>query len=257
MNTTLRIAKLELNTLFYSPIAWLLSIVFLFQCGLSYTSVLERLLTYQALGGMQLQFLNFSTVQVFGFQSGLLGDVLRKIYLYLPLLTMGLISREISSGTIKLLYSSPVKVGQIILGKFVAMMAYNLLLVLILFIFALTCIFNVKSADIGFIFPGILAIYLLLCTYAAIGLFMSCLTSYQVVAALSTLVVFAILAYIGTIWQDIDFVRDLTYFLSVTGRAERMLYGLISTRDVMYFVVIIFIFLSFSFIRLQSERESR
>lgn len=257
MNTTFRIAKLELNTLFYSPIAWLLSIVFLFQCGLAYTSVMERLLTSQALGGMQLQFLNFSTVQVFGLQGGLLGDVLRKIYLYLPLLTMGLISREMSSGTIKLLYSSPVKIGQIILGKFAAMMAYNLVLIFILLIFALTGAFNIKSVDTGFIFPGILGVYLLLCAYAAIGLFMSCLTSYQVVAALSTLVVFAILAYIGTIWQDIDFVRDLTYFLSVTGRAERMLYGLISTKDVMYFLVIIFIFLSFSFIRLQSERESK
>jgi ABC-2 type transport system permease protein len=257
MKTTLRIAKLELNTLFYSPIAWFLSIVFLFQCGLSYTSGLQQLLTYQQIGGHQLRFLDHSTISIFGFQSGLLGDVLRKVYLYLPLLTMGLISREVNNGTIKLLYSSPIKVSQIIFGKFMAMMAYNLMLILILGIFAVACVFNVQSADLGFIFPGILAIYLLLCAYAAIGLFMSCLTSYQVVAAISTLVTFAVLAFIGTMWQDIDFVRGLTYFLSISGRAEHMIYGLISTKNIMYFVIIIMMFLGFSIIKLQSGRESK
>jgi ABC-2 type transport system permease protein len=76
---------------------------------------------------------------------------------------------------------------------------------------------------------------------------MSCLTSYQVVAALSTLVLLAILSYIGTLWQDIDFVRDLAYFLSISGRADHMLMGLITTKDILYFGVIIFIFLGLVF----------
>jgi ABC-2 type transport system permease protein len=39
---------------------------------------------------------------------------------------------------------------------------------------------------------------------------MSSLTSYQVVAAISTLVVLAVLNFIGGLWQDIEFVRDIT-----------------------------------------------
>jgi ABC-2 type transport system permease protein len=230
---------------------------FCFQCALSYTNVLQQLLTDQELGGIHLQWVQRATIQVFGYQRGLLGDVLRKVYLYLPLLTMGLISREVNNGTIKLLYSSPIKISQIIWGKFVAMMAYNLVLIGILLIFTIAGMFNIHAIDLGFVLPGLLAIYLLLCAYAAIGLFMSCLTSYQVVAAISTLVVFAVLAYIGTIWQDIDFVRDLTYFLSISGRAERMIFGLISTNQVMYFVIIVLMFISFSIIKLQSGRESR
>ncbi|WP_316778595.1 Gldg family protein [Pedobacter antarcticus] len=257
MKTTLKIAKLELNILFYSPIAWLLSIVFLFQCGLFYTSAIQDLFTNQQIGGSQLQLLNFSTNTVFGLARGLFGDVLRKIYLYLPLLTMGLISREISSGTIKLLYSSPVKVSEIILGKFVAMMAYNLVLIGILCIFVFTGTLNIKAAELGTMFSGLLGIYFLLCAYAAIGLFMSSLTSYQVVAAIGTLAIFAILNYIGKVWQNLDFVRDLTNFISISYRAERMIFGLMATSDIAYFLLIISIFLGFAHTRLQSGRQSK
>src|SRR5262249_13189498 len=116
---------------------------------------------------------------------------------------------------------------------------------------------NIQHADTGMLCAGLLGVYLLVCAYAAIGLFMSCLTSYQVVAALSTLVVLAALSYIGELWQDIDVVRDLTYFLSIQGRANHMLSGLITTKDVIYFLVIIFLFLGFSICKLQAGRESR
>src|SRR5258708_1148237 len=86
---------------------------------------------------------------------------------------------------------------------------------------------------------------------------MSCLTSYQVVAALSTLVLLAVLSYIGQLWQGIDFVRDLAYFLSIQGRADHMLLGLITTKDLIYFLVIIGMFLGFGIYKLQSDRESR
>ena len=113
------------------------------------------------------------------------------------------------------------------------------------------------AADAGILFTGLFGLYLLLCAYAAIGLFMSCLTSYQVVAALSTLVLLAVLSFIGTLWQGIDFVRDLAYFLSINGRADHMLMGLITSKDILYFLVIIGIFLGFSIYKLQSDRESK
>jgi ABC-2 type transport system permease protein len=257
MKTILRIAKLELSTLFYSPIAWFLLIVFLFQCGMAYTGGIENFVTYQELGGQYLQYLTFLTLKIFGPPFGMFPTIIGKLYLYLPLLTMGLMSREISSGTIKLLYSSPIRIREIIFGKFLAMMVYNLLLIVILAIFAISGILNIKGADCTLLLSGLLGIYLLLCAYSAIGLFMSCLTSYQVVAAISTLVLLAALSYIGTVWQDIDFVRDLTYFLSISGRAENMLGGLISTKDVLYFAVIIYIFLGLSIYKLQAGRESK
>jgi ABC-2 type transport system permease protein len=256
MKTTFRIAKLELSTLFYSPIAWFLLVIFLFQCGLAYTGALEALLTRQELGGPYLRFLRFLTSAVFTGQTGLFLGMTGKLYLFIPLLTMGLMSRETSSGTIKLLYSSPIDVSDIILGKFLAMMIYSLLLILILAVFAIFGTFNIQSADTGLLLSGLLGLYLLLCAYSAIGLFMSSLTTYQVVAALSTLVTFAVLYYIGTVWQGVDFVRDLTYFLSLSGRTQVMIIGLITTKDILYFVVIVSMFLCFSILKLKGDRQT-
>lgn len=257
MKTVFKIARTELALLFYSPIAWFLLIAFLFQAGLAYTSQLEGILTSQDMGGQSLKYLVFLTGRTFGPPYGIWPQLVSKLYLYLPLLTMGLMSREINAGTIKLLYSSPIKVREIIYGKYLSMMVYNLVLVLVLALIVVCGLFNIQHPDAGMLFAGLLGIYLLLCTYAAIGLFMSCLTSYQVVAALSTLVLLAALSYVGQLWQDIDFVRDLSYFLSIDGRVDNMLLGLITTKDILYFLVIIFMFLGFGIYKLRSDRESK
>ena len=255
MKKTLRIARIELSTLFYSPIAWLLLIVLIVQVGLSYTTTMEWMEESKQLSG------NFgaltATIFAGSFGSGVLSGILGKLYMYIPLITMGLMSREISSGTIKLLYSSPIKVREIIYGKFVAMMVYNAMLIGVLLLFIIAGIITVPHFDYGLIVSGLLGIYLLLCAYSAIGLFMSCLTSYQVVAAISTFVIFALLEYVGSMWQDIAFVRDLTYSLAISGRAEKMIGGLITTKDIAYFGVIIYMFLGFSLLKLKSSRESK
>jgi ABC-2 type transport system permease protein len=182
---------------------------------------------------------------------------MEKLYLYIPLLTMGLISREINGGTIRLLYSSPVKVREIIFGKYLSMMIYSLVLVCIVGIFLVAGMFQISSVDYGMLLSSALGFYLLLCAYSAIGLFMSCLSTYQVVAAVSTFVMIGILSYIGKLWQGIDFVRDLTYFLSLSGRTAHMLFGMITTKDVLYFLLIIYIFLGLSIYKLKAGRESK
>lgn len=257
MKMVFKIAKTELKSLFYSPIAWFLMIVFLVQCGLAYIYGLNSNARSQEMGGMGLEYMTQLTNRIFTSPEGVFASVMKNLYLYIPLLTMGLISREINGGTIKLLYSSPVKVQDIIFGKYVSMMAYSLVLVLIVAIFMIAGAFQIKEVDSGILFSAALGFFLLLCAYSAIGLFMSCLTTYQVVAAVSTFVMIGILSYIGTLWQQIDFVRDLTYFLSLSGRTEHMLNGLITTKDIIYFLVIIYIFLGLSIYKLKAGRESK
>lgn len=257
MKTIINIARTELAQLFYSPIAWFLLVAFWFQSGLEYYNSLQDILTQQDLGGINLIYLTELTSRIFAPPYGIWVNIVRNLYLYLPLLTMGLMSREISSGTIKLLYSSPISVKEIVFGKFLAMMIYNAILMLILVIIVILALFHINAADSGILLSALFGIYLLLGTYTAIGLFMSTLTSYQVVAALSTLAILGLLNYVGTIWQDIDFVRDLTYFLSISGRTDQMLWGLITTKDVIYFVSIISVFLAFSIFKLKSYQESK
>lgn len=255
MKLILKVARTELRTLFYSPIAWFLMIAFLIQCGISFFSQLEfasRMVSMSAKG----EFYDSITGYVFLGLAGMFANVMDKLYLYIPLLTMSLISREISSGTVRLLYSSPVSMMEIVLGKYLAMMAYSLLMVATVALFILSGVISIGHAETGMLSSALLGFYLLLCAYSAIGLFMSCLTSYQVVAAISTFVMIGVLSYIGGVWQDIAVVRELTYYLSIRGRTQHMLQGLISTKDVLYFLAIVYIFLGLSIFKLRAGMES-
>ena len=180
MRKIYRIARTELQTLFYSPIAWLILIVFTFQTCMVFVQEMEGYVRSQALGYGVYSVAS----RLYASWTGVFSNVQNYLYLYMPLLTMGLMSREFSSGSIKLLYSSPVTSSQIVMGKFLAMMAYGLVLLgtLILYIGYAACV--VDNFAFAEALSGLLGLYLLLCAYAAIGLFVSCLTSYQVVAAI-------------------------------------------------------------------------
>lgn len=251
MKTIFRIAKTELSTLFYSPVAWLILVIFAFQTGMAFSDVFGGQLRSQALG----YGLWGVTSSVYTGWMGIFTGMLKNLYLYIPLLTMGLMSREFSSGSIKLLYSSPVTNRQIIWGKYFSMMIYNLILIGILMLTVVLCLFTVKDMDVPLVLTGLLGIYLVICAYAAIGLFMSSLTSYQVVAAMGTLAVLAVLNYIGDVGQDIAFVRDITYWLSISGRSYQFIEGMICSEDVIYFLVVILLFIGLSVLKLQAERQ--
>ena len=251
MRRILKIAKAELFTLFYSPVAWLILVAFTVQVGLKFTGLMADFVYREDMG-----FGNgFLTANLLGGMFGLYNTVQQYLYLYMPLLTMGLMSREFSSGSIKLLYSSPVTSSQIVMGKFLAMMAYGLVLLgtLILYIGYAACV--VDNFAFAEALSGLLGLYLLLCAYAAIGLFVSCLTSYQVVAAIGTLIILAVLNYMNQVWQDIAFVRDITYWLCLSGRTNEMISGLLCSEDILYFVIVISMFLLLSILKLQSTRQ--
>lgn len=243
-----KIALTELQTLFYSPIAWLLLVLFAVQTGMTFTGGLKGALQSELMGQ------HFADLTVWPLH---LRDMLEYLYLYIPLLTMGLISRELNSGSIKLLYSSPVSNAQIILGKYLSMLVYGLVLTGVTATFTIFTSFVVKDADLPVLVTSLVGIYLLISIYAAIGLFMSCLTSYQVVAAIGTLAVLSGLNYISHVWQSIAFVRDITFWLSITGRANNLLVGLINSEDVLYFLIIISLFVGLSILKLDADRSKR
>ncbi len=252
MKNILRIARIELSLLFYSPVAWIVLLVFIIQSGWGYMSVIERMEEAQQMGMTNSDLTN----SLFSGFRGLFPTMQEYLYLYIPLLTMGLISRETHSGSIKLLYSSPIRVFDIVAGKYLAIITYCLLLMTLLFGLGVISVFTIKDVDFTFIISGIIGLYLLICAYSAVGIFMSSLTSYQVVAAISTLVVLAILNFIGGLWQNINFVRDITYFLSISGRAEEAITGLLGSNDVLYFLIVIAMFLGLTFLKLQFERRT-
>lgn len=247
-----KIAKTELKTLFYSPIAWLIIIIFTFQTALAFTGAFGDKVHQQA-NGMYIYRATFTT---FGGRAGLFTMVQQYLYLYIPLLTMGIYSREYSSGSIKLLFSSPISSTQIVLGKYLALLLFSLVLMGVLAIYCVFTIPLIQDVEVGLILSGLLGMFLLMAAYAAIGSFMSSLTSYAVVSAMGTLAIFALLSYIKGIGQDVEFVRDITYWMAISGRTDTFILGMITSEDVAYFLIVAALFVFFTLIKLNSERKS-
>ena len=251
MKKIIQIARLELSLLFYSPIAWLMLLILFVQMSMGFSPKLPELARGGAFIGLTERL--YMSVEY----GGVLAAILDKLYLYIPLITMGIISRETSSGSIKLLYSSPVKLSQVIYGKFTAMLVYNLMIIGVITLFVMIGAVYIPHFDYPHVLVALLAIYLMLNAFAAIGIFVSSLTTYQAVAAISTFVALGFMNYIGTVGQGIDFVRDLTHSLSMPDRTARMMAGLLNSRDVIYYLVISGMFLAFTVTKLELERVSK
>ena len=253
MRAIYKIAKSELGTLFYSPIAWLILIIFVFQVFGSFVNILGWAVDSKVMNYVR-GYQTFTLFVTGGFAP--YTTIQSTLYLYIPLLTMGLMSREYSSGSIKLLFSSPISSLQIILGKFLSMMIYGLIMMGTVLVLIIVAYFSIKDLDLPFLLSGLLGLYLLMCTYAAIGLFMSTLTSYQIVAALGTLTLISFLNFIGNLWQSVEGVRDIMHWFSLVGRADESVRGLICSEDILYFVLVSGMFIGLSVLKLQFARRS-
>ena len=98
MRSILRILKTELKVFFFSPIAWLILLVFAFQSGSAFCELYTDNLRYQEIGYPVYS----ATAHLISGLRGLFVQMLDHLYLYIPLLTMGLMSREYGNGSIKL-----------------------------------------------------------------------------------------------------------------------------------------------------------
>lgn len=249
MKTTLLIARTELASIFFSPIAWLLLTVFTVQAFIALDDALNYIFLIKQMGPIRGLSLSQQIL------ASLAGAMTAKVFLYIPLLTMGVIARESYSGSIKLLMSSPVRISQIVVGKYLALMVYFSLLTLILLAFVVVGGQGIENVEYMPALSGVLGMYLLMCTYVAIGLFMSCLTVHQVVAAISTFTVLGALQYIGSVGQGVPLLGDITYWLSLSGRTQKFLAGLITTKDILYFMLVTGMFLCFSVLKLSAGRK--
>ena len=250
----LNIARTELKLIFTTPVAWIMLMVFTVLCGLFFADVFGMYAQAQE-GGSHLSFI---TNGIFSDDNnGILSTVQFYVFLFIPLVSMGMISRDLSTGSIKLLYSSPVTDTQIVMGKYVAMLGYGLTMLGVVILYALFCAVAIVNFDAPLVYTGILGLFLLISVYSAIGVFMSSLTSYQVVAALATFALLGVLSMINEVGQNQIWLRDITWWLSISGRCETFIAGLICSEDLAYFITLTALFLVLAIWRISNKRRSR
>lgn len=253
-----KIALAELRHLFYSPVAWFVVMLFYCLASIPFFEWLDRMAMTLDTGKELIPgFLGwqdgiYKNMRVSGFVG-----MFRYLYMFLPLLTMGLMNREHISGSIKLLYAAPVKNREIILGKYLGLVCFNVVLLSGIALLLFTGYIVTENIPLLAIMSTLLGMFLLVNTYAAIGLFVSCLTKYQIVAAVLTFVLFYIMNALSGIGQQYDLIRDITYYLSFGSKASSFFSGLISTKDILYYLLIITLFLIFAMIKTKNTRESQ
>jgi ABC-2 type transport system permease protein len=168
-----------------------------------------------------------------------------------PLLTMRLISEERRNGSIALLLSSPVSMTQIVLGKFVGIVIFMLIVVGMISLMPLSLMMG-STLDLGKLAAGAFALFFLLAAFSAAGLFLSSLTVNPVVAAVSSFGLLLLLWIINS--NSGDNGENLLSQLSILAHFAPMLRGLINSADVAYFVLFIATFLVLTIRQMDSQR---
>jgi ABC-2 type transport system permease protein len=170
-------------------------------------------------------------------------------------LTMRQWSEEQRSGTLEILLTLPVSTTQLVLGKFLAVVAL-VAVALALTLFLPLTVSLLGNLDWGPVAGGYLAAILLASAYAAIGLFVSSRTDNQIVALISTVIVGGFLYLVGSP-RVTDFVgNEMGEVLRAIGagsRFESIQRGVIDLRDLLYYATVAGSFLALNILALKAK----
>ena len=249
MNMILIIAIREFKSLFLSPLAW------------SFLAITQLILAYlfltQVETFMQLQpqlaaldngpgLTDIVVTRSFG-NAGII------LLLVTPLLTMRLICEERRNKTLALLLSAPVGNIDIILGKYLGCLGLVLLIVALATLMPLSLLSG-GTLDFGKLFANGLALTLLVAAFTATGLFMSCVAGHPTIAAMATFGVLLLLWILDWSAGMEDRRGNLFEYLSILRHFQNIQSGLISSVDIVYFLLFTTTFIVLSIRRLDNDR---
>lgn len=246
MNSIITIALHECRLLFKSPLAWIILAVVEFLLAVLFLILLNQFLNPSPwLAGRGVTEIVIA---------GLLQIAGIILLLATPFITMRVFSEERRSGTINLLYSSPVSLTQLVLGKYLGIMIFLLLLLLLIALMPLSLQMG-TDIDLLQFSSGMLGLLLLMGSFAAIGLFVSTLTSQPSVAAVITFGILFMLWIINLAANTgSDWFREVFTYLSLLNHYNNLINGLFNTVDVIYYLITITGFVALSIWRLDTER---
>jgi ABC-2 type transport system permease protein len=163
------------------------------------------------------------------------------LLIFIPALTMRMIAEERKTGTIELLLTKSVTDRQVLIGKFLG----ALLLICIALAFTIPYVItvaNIGNLDMGQVVCGYLGLILVSASYISIGLYMSAITSNQIVAFLTTIIIcFFFHLVFGLLSNSTSgLLGEGLAMLSLYNHYESIQRGVIDTKDIIYFLSIIF-----------------
>lgn len=236
------ICRRELRSYFTSYVAYVLLAIFLVLSGYFFYSDLSFFLLA---GGHILPT---------GLWQYVFLDMRLCALLVLPLVTMRLFSEERKLGTIELLWTYPVRDGEIIAGKFLAAWIFYVVMLLPTVINPVV-LYQYYQFDVPPLFAAYLGMLLIGTAFLACGLFISSLTENQVLSAMGTYGVLVFFWFMT--WNEEAVNSRLLGFLqglSLFDRFFNFARGVIDTRDVAFFLLFSLLFLFLTQLSLNSRK---
>lgn len=183
------------------------------------------------------------------------------IFLFMiPALTMKLIAEEQANGTLLWLFTLPIKNNQIIWGKYLAVVSVVVFCLLPTFLFTITLqefLMPEQELDYGTIFSGYLGLFFLGSLFAAIGLFTSSITKNQVMAYVLAVFFCFIIFYGFESLASYNLLGSMDFYVQKIGsftHYNQFLKGIIDTRDLLYFLILIGILNQISIVNLENKK---
>ena len=236
MRNAFVIAGKELGLYLTSPMAYIVTSVFLVLSGLFFSSYLVAT--------------NYTDTSITGFLSA--AQVL--IILFAAILTMRLVSEEKKSGTWELMLTSPIRDGEIIVGKFLGSFAVLVgMLALTLYYTVLLAMYG--SPDFGPIIASYVGLLLLGSACLSVGIFATTLTQNQIVSAVLAGGILFALWFLGSAASLTQGAfKVVLAFLSLSHHFPGFANGVIDTQDVIYYLSVTALFLYLSIRSIEASR---
>ncbi|MGZ8271501.1 MAG: ABC transporter permease [Methylophilus sp.] len=241
------IARKEIKSMFASPMGWIILALLMFAFGTYYLNGVNNY--FEVMSGSirpaeRTGVTQFVGQTVYGLASFIM-------LFAVPLLSMRLISEERRSQTMPFLFSAPLTITEIVVGKFLGLVFF--LTILIVYIALMLSTLNIWSdIDFGYIIANSVGLLLLASSFSAMGLYFSSLTSQPIVAGILSFIALFVLMIL-----DRFFAGDPTSMmsqLSLMKHFQSFAGGLIDTADIAYFVLFIITFITLTIRRLDADR---
>jgi len=240
MRKTWAIYQKEMKHFFYSPIAYIVIAAFAIIAGIFFYLYLSSFVEAAFMDTIRSQQYR-TPPQKFNINLQLIRPYFWNLALIslfvLPLVTMRLYSEEKKGGTVELLYTSPLSVGNIVMGKFLAGLSFYFIMLLPTIIFQII-LFVYGNPEFWPVVSGYLGLLLLGSAFIAGGLFISSLTENQIIAAIGGFGLSLLLWVIG--WAA-NFsgpgLASVLNYLSIINHFEDFAQGVIDTQHIAYYIL--------------------
>ncbi|MBR5708723.1 MAG: ABC transporter permease subunit [Oscillospiraceae bacterium] len=174
-----------------------------------------------------------------------------------PILTMRTFSEDYKQKTDQLLLTSPVSPSGIVLGKFFAAFLVFVFGLVLTIVYVIICQAFGK-VNMASVIGNYVAILGVAAVYISIGVFISSLTENQLISAIATLAVFALLLILDLCYNLVNtaWIKAVLYWLSIYRRYNTFIMGVFSLADFVYYISVTAVFLFLTVRMLEKKRWS-